>query len=190
MRDDDHLPIELRRAVDALRETPRIRPEWIASITERAAADRIDAVRSPANARRWSLDARVAIAAGLVCVAIGAGGMYLALGGRSASPLNAPTVAATASLAGNTPVRFTLVAPGAVKVQLVGDFNAWNPVALPMRRTGNGSTWEVEVGLAPGRYTYAFVVDGRLARDPSAAQAASDDFGVPSSVLLVKGGGT
>jgi hypothetical protein len=57
-----------------------------------------------------------------------------------------------------------------------------------MSRSSNGQTWEVEVGLAPGRYTYAFVVDGQLARDPAAAQSAHDDFGTPSSVLLVKDG--
>jgi Carbohydrate-binding module 48 (Isoamylase N-terminal domain) len=187
MRDDDELPPELRQAVDALREAPGVRPEWIASIAERAAADRVDSIRSTHIEGRWSLDWRMAIAAGLVCVAVGAGGMYLALARRTASPRDVPLIAARAAKA---PVRFAIVAPGAVTVQLVGDFNEWNPVALPMRRSSDGSTWEVEVGLLPGRYTYAFVVDGRLARDPSAAQAASDDFGVPSSVLLVKGGGT
>jgi hypothetical protein len=187
MRDDDQLPPALRQAVDALRETPEVRPEWIASIAERAAADRGDVVRPARVEGRWSLDWRMAVAAGLVCVAFGAGGMYLALGRRIAPSHTVPILAASAAKA---PVRFAIVAPGAVTVQLVGDFNEWNPVALPMRRGSDGSTWEVEVGLLPGRYTYAFVVDGRLARDPSAAQAASDDFGVPSSVLLVKGGGT
>ncbi|HEY7394374.1 MAG TPA: hypothetical protein VH559_06000, partial [Gemmatimonadaceae bacterium] len=63
----------------------------------------------------------------------------------------------------------------------------WNPTTLPMRRSANGTTWEVEIGLPPGRYTYAFVVDGHIARDPAAAESAHDDFGAPSSVLLVKG---
>jgi hypothetical protein len=189
MRDDEQLPRELQRAVEALRETPEVRTEWIASIKTHAAAGRVSTQQAPFGARRWSFDPRVAIAAGVACVALGAGAMYAALGRHDVGMAlrGAPGIAASADTA---PVRFALVAPGAVTVQLVGDFNAWNPVALPMRRARDGSTWEVEVGLPPGRYTYAFVVDGRLARDPSAAQAVSDDFGVPSSVLLVKGGGT
>ena len=189
MRDDERLPHELQRAVEALRETPEVRSEWVAAIKAHAAADRVSEQPEPLGMHRWSFDPRMAIAAGVACIALGAGAMYIALDRRDArEPLHGvPALAASAATA---PVRFALVAPGAVTVQLVGDFNAWNPVALPMRRTGDGSTWEVEVGLPPGRYTYAFVVDGRLARDPSAAQAAGDDFGVPSSVLLVKGGGT
>lgn len=190
MRDDEQLPHELQRAVDALRETPEVRSEWVASIKAHAAADRVSGLQEPPlGTHRWSFDPRVAIAAGVACVALGAGAMYVALD-RHDAPVQSRGVAAIAASASAEPVRFALVAPGAVTVQLVGDFNAWNPVGLPMRRTGDGSTWEVEVGLAPGRYTYAFVVDGRLARDPSAAQAAGDDFGVPNSVLLVKGGGT
>jgi hypothetical protein len=188
MRDDEQLPHELQRAVEALRETPEVRSEWVASIKAHAAADRVSALQEPPlGRRRWSFDPRVAIAAGVACVALGAGAMYVALNRHDAA-VQSRGVAAIAASA--RPMRFALVAPGAVTVQLVGDFNEWNPVALPMRRTGDGSTWVVEVGLAPGRYTYAFVVDGRLARDPSAAQAAGDDFGVPNSVLLVKGGGT
>ena len=185
--DDDRVPRDLQRAVEALRETPEVRPEWLDSIASLAAADRIAAVGTHRSKHRWSFDPLVAIAAGIACLAVGAGGMYVALDRHGAPSVAVSSVAANVAAA---PVRFTLVAPSAVKVQLVGDFNSWNPVALPMRRGRDGSTWEVEVGLAPGRYTYAFVVDGRVARDPSAAQAASDDFGVPSSVLLVKSGGT
>ena len=56
-----------------------------------------------------------------------------------------------------------------------------------MRRSGDGRTWEIEVPLAPGRYAYSFVVDGRLERDPRAPQAVGDDFGSPSSVVMVRG---
>jgi 1,4-alpha-glucan branching enzyme len=122
----------------------------------------------------------MAIAASLAFVALGAVATYSVM---SRHVERAPVVAS----AGAQQVRFSLVAPSAVRVTLVGDFNGWNPAGLPMRRSASGDTWEVEVGLAPGRYTYAFVVDGHLARDPSAAQAAHDDFGAPSSVLLVKG---
>jgi hypothetical protein len=185
MRDDDTLPRELEEAVDALRETPSVSQEWIDSIAARAADDRLASIRYFAQPRRWSIRPWIALAAGVACIAMGATGMYIALERRSPDRNGPPAMAARTE-----PVRFSIVAPGAVTVQLVGDFNAWNPAALPMRRSRDGATWEVEVGLHPGRYTYAFVVDGRLARDPSAAQSPGDDFGVPSSVLLVKGGGT
>ncbi|MGH7581863.1 MAG: isoamylase early set domain-containing protein [Gemmatimonadales bacterium] len=83
------------------------------------------------------------------------------------------------------PVRFTLVAPNAMHVTLVGDFNAWNPGALPLRRLSDGHTWEVQVRLDQGRYAYAFVVDGRVARDPSAPEGGGDDYGTANSILLV-----
>jgi 1,4-alpha-glucan branching enzyme len=89
--------------------------------------------------------------------------------------------------AGVLPVRFSLDAPAATTVSIVGDFNGWDPVALPMRRSADGMRWEVDVVLPPGRYSYAFVVDGRLSPDPRAPRAASDDFGIPNSILMVRG---
>jgi hypothetical protein len=47
--------------------------------------------------------------------------------------------------------------------------------------------WEVEVRLPLGRYNYAFLVDGRLARDPGAPSTTDDGFGTPNSVLMVQG---
>ncbi len=119
-----------------------------------------------------------ALAAGLAGLLVGAGGTYAALQWRASSGANpAPSVANVTPKERLLPVRFTLVAPNAVRVTLVGDFNAWNPRALPMRRVADGHTWEVEVSLTPGRYAYAFVVDGRLARDPSAPEGSGDDYG-------------
>ena len=49
----------------------------------------------------------------------------------------------------------------------------------------------MKVPLDAGRYTYSFVVDGaRWLRDPAAPAAPGDDFGRPSSVILVQGGST
>ena len=40
--------------------------------------------------------------------------------------------------------------------------------------------------LPPGRYAYAFLVDGqRWIADPAAPPAVGDDFGRPSSVVTV-----
>jgi len=47
----------------------------------------------------------------------------------------------------------------------------------------------IEVPLAPGRYGYAFVLDGRrFVADPAAPRALGDDFGAPTSVVTVGGG--
>ena len=176
MRDDERPP-SLQDAVDRLRDAPEPRAEWTSSLLEAAAAQPFEARAST----RWSFRPAMAIAASLAFVALGAAATYAVMARRVEHP------PAIASASGAQQVRFSLVAPSAVRVTLVGDFNGWNAAGLPMRRSANGDTWEVEVGLAPGRYTYAFVVDGRLARDPSAAEAAHDDFGAPSSVVLVKG---
>jgi 1,4-alpha-glucan branching enzyme len=67
----------------------------------------------------------------------------------------------------------------------VGDFNRWDPNATPLRRSADGRTWTVAVPLPSGRHVYAFVVDGGLTADPTAPRAAGDDFGEPSSVVVV-----
>jgi 1,4-alpha-glucan branching enzyme len=71
----------------------------------------------------------------------------------------------------------------------VGDFNRWSPTALPMKRSADGRTWEIDVKLPQGRYNYTYLIDGRIARDPSAPQTGGggDDFGMPNSVLMVSG---
>ena len=92
--------------------------------------------------------------------------------------------------AGSRAFQFVLVAPRATHVSLVGDFNDWDATRTPMRRTGSEALWTAVVPLEPGRYHYAFFVDGaRWLADPSAPVARDDDYGAPSSVLTVGGGG-
>lgn len=81
--------------------------------------------------------------------------------------------------------RFMLVAPDARQVSLVGDFNDWQHAATPLRKQ-NG-VWTVSMDLPPGRYNYAFLVDGeRWTPDPAAPRNVGDDFGRPSSVITVR----
>lgn len=61
-------------------------------------------------------------------------------------------------------VFFTLEAPGARNVFLVGSFNNWNPTVEPMPRTGD--VFEISLYLTEGSYRYKFVVDGRWTVDP------------------------
>lgn len=85
-------------------------------------------------------------------------------------------------------LQFVLVAPQAASVALVGDFNDWDPARSPMQ-TAHG-VWATVVRLAPGRYRYAFLVNGVEWRaDPTAPAAKDDEFGTPSSVVTVGGRG-
>jgi hypothetical protein len=80
-------------------------------------------------------------------------------------------------------VRFALDLPASAEVALIGDFNDWNPRATPLRRESGG--WAATVPLAPGRYRYTYVVDGRrLLADPR-GPIADDEFGAPTSVITV-----
>ena len=100
-----------------------------------------------------------------------------------------PALAAAAGLAlvlvlpRGKSVPFTLLAPQASSVAVVGDFNDWKPT--PLVKNGAGA-WVARVRLAPGQYNYAFVVDGsRWVADPTAPRNAVDDFGSPNSVVTV-----
>jgi hypothetical protein len=91
--------------------------------------------------------------------------------------------------AGANAFQFVLVAPKATSVALVGDFNDWDPARAPMQ-TAQG-VWATTVPLAPGRYRYAFLVNGVEWRaDPGAPPARDDEFGAPSSVITVGGTGS
>lgn len=85
--------------------------------------------------------------------------------------------------------QFVLVAPQASSVSLVGDFNDWDPARSPMQ-TAQG-VWATTVPLPPGRYRYAFLVNGVEWRaDPGAPRAGDDEFGTPNSVITVGGKGS
>lgn len=80
------------------------------------------------------------------------------------------------------PVKFS--APAAEEVSLVGSFNDWDVGATPLRSSRDGE-WRAEVKLAPGRYEYLFVVDGKWVPDPNAGQTTPNPFGGVNSVLVV-----
>jgi hypothetical protein len=143
----------------------------------------------------WVLSPAAGIAAALLCAVLGAGvawGVMRRATGPAGAPLVADAGSATVGANAAAPagwavpaVRFALLAPGASRVALVGDFNGWNPAATPLRESPDGHTWSVAVPLAPGRHVYAFVVDGSVTADPAAPRAAEEDFGAPSSVVMV-----
>ncbi len=103
------------------------------------------------------------------------------------SAVSRPPSALNASATAQESVTFVFLAPEARSVALAGDFDGWDAARLPMQREGPG-LWTVDVPLAPGRYQYAFVVDGRrFIADPAAPRATGDDFGTPTSVVTVGG---
>lgn len=78
-------------------------------------------------------------------------------------------------------VRFTLEAPRAERVAIVGDFTDWRPVSLARR----GDVWAVSMQIPRhGRYQYGFVLNGRtLVIDPGREEIELDEKGACFSVL-------
>ncbi len=83
--------------------------------------------------------------------------------------------------------QFVLVAPEASAVTVVGDFNDWSLSATPLERAPGDGVWSVTVPLVPGRYRYAFVVNGAIWRNDPETPAAEDEFGRANSVVTVGG---
>ena len=84
-------------------------------------------------------------------------------------------------------IQFTLVAPDAKKVAVVGDFNAWDPshAGYQARHTGGG-VWTVTARVPLGHHRYSFVVDDSVwVADPMAPRANDNDFGLPKSAMVV-----
>jgi hypothetical protein len=190
-RTDSELPPVLRRAVRQWGDAPAPTPIWRQQLFDRISTSArgdgapLEQQRPP---RHRTVRLSAAIAAGFACLLAGGVATYAAMRARSDSTAVATTAQPASSALPR--VRFELVAPSARRVSIVGDFTGWSPNALPMRRSPDGRTWEIEVPLAPGRYAYSFVVDGALSPDPAAPRAGDEDFGSPSSIVLVKGAGS
>jgi hypothetical protein len=69
-------------------------------------------------------------------------------------------------------------------VALAGTFNNWNQSQLFFAREGD--QWVCRIDLAPGKYTYKFVVDGNWILDPANHSTEDDDRGFTNSLLVVK----
>ena len=63
-------------------------------------------------------------------------------------------------------ITFTLHAPKANEVFLVGDFNNWKAAEENRLSRKNDGLWSTKIHLEPGRYHYKFVVDGNWVEDP------------------------
>ena len=89
----------------------------------------------------------------------------------------------TPSIRGNTTFRLKGYTDAHV-VALAGTFNNWNQSQLLFAREGD--EWVCRIDLAPGKYTYKFVVDGNWILDPSNPNTEDDERGFTNSLLIVK----
>jgi len=89
------------------------------------------------------------------------------------------------SLAGG--VRFTILAPGAKQVNLVGSFNGWGKNATPMKIMDSSGLWLVDVPLKEGDHTFMYLIDGtRWITPPLAEDFVTDGFGQANGVVIVR----
>jgi hypothetical protein len=87
------------------------------------------------------------------------------------------------SLKGNTTFRLK-GHPNATIVALAGSFNNWHQTQTLFARQGD--EWVCRIDLAPGRYTYKFVIDGDWVTDPGNSQIEDDGRGNINSVVIVR----
>jgi len=81
-------------------------------------------------------------------------------------------------------VTFNIAVSDAQAVTLAGDFNGWDTESLKLKKQ-NG-IWVLKLPLAPGRYQYAFVIDGKnWLADPYAKDYVDSDYapGAKNSVV-------
>ena len=81
-------------------------------------------------------------------------------------------------------IPFAFPAPEARQVSLAGDFNNWDPLAMPMDKGVDG-VWCLRVALKPGRHEYRFVADGVWRDDPATPQRIANGIGGENCVKTV-----
>jgi 1,4-alpha-glucan branching enzyme len=79
---------------------------------------------------------------------------------------------------------FTLTAPQAMSVQLVGDFTHWKERPLTMQRSGQG-IWHTTIEMSPGTHRYRFLVDGQWSDDPECTIRVANPYGTQDAVRQV-----
>jgi 1,4-alpha-glucan branching enzyme len=81
-------------------------------------------------------------------------------------------------------VSFFCQAPEAQHVSVIGDFNNWNPNAIPMIRQPDGK-WMASLELRHGYHQYVFLADGKRVLDPNAYGKTRDSQGEPVSLAAI-----
>ncbi len=82
-------------------------------------------------------------------------------------------------------VRFSYSAPSAKTVSIAGSFNRWNPDQDRLVGPDRVGIWTIVLKLAPGRYEYRYVLDGKeWELDPS-VPSVDDRLGDRNSVIVI-----
>ena len=84
---------------------------------------------------------------------------------------------------------FTVEAPEAKEVYIVGEFNGWRIDESSLLVRNDNGRWIKRFPLSPGRYRYKFVVDGQWVLDAANVEKEKNPFGSFDSILRVGFGG-
>lgn len=79
---------------------------------------------------------------------------------------------------------FSILAPQAQNVTLVGNFSGWEAEPIPLTKQKDGS-WKTTVPLQLGSYEYRFLVDGRWTDDPQCETHVPNPFGASNCLRTV-----
>jgi 1,4-alpha-glucan branching enzyme len=82
-------------------------------------------------------------------------------------------------------VQFEFSAPEVSEVFITGEFNNWNEGANRLKKDKNG-IWKITLPLAPGRYEYRFLADGKWENDSSCSGCVPNKFGSLNCVRIVE----
>lgn len=80
---------------------------------------------------------------------------------------------------------FSLLAPEAKDVYVVGDFNNWKVDGSSRLNRMPDGVWEKRIALKPGAYKYKFMVDGEWYHDPKNSQTVPNNLGGINSLLTI-----
>ena len=78
---------------------------------------------------------------------------------------------------------FTVNAPKAREIHVVGDFNQWKVDDSSRLSESASGRWEKRLALQPGRYKYKFVVDGEWKLDEHNGEKEQNPFGTFDSII-------
>ena len=103
---------------------------------------------------------------------------------RESAPygINRLTLNTVQQLSGNK-IRFFLRGhPASRKVFLAGSFNEWSTIRTPMQKVDSG--WMITLELAPGKYSYKYILDGKWYDDPFNKNKEDDLHGGKNSIFF------
>ena len=81
-------------------------------------------------------------------------------------------------------VFFSLFAPDAQEVHVVGDFNNWR-MDQESHMQKEGRFWAKRINLNSGRYRYRFIIDGKWTEDPNNPSKELNPYGEMDSLLEI-----